>query len=74
MKTSATEQVRKHLQRYGRIDQLRCLEKFGTWRLSSIIHELRKSHGMKISTELKEVKTRYGIKTKVAVYRLINSN
>lgn len=68
---SATEAVKKHLQRYGKINQLQALERYGTWRLSAVIHALRNLHGMKIETELKSVTTRYGAKTNVAIYRLV---
>lgn len=72
-KTSAVEQVLKHLQRHGKIDQRHALEKFGTWRLSSIIHQLRHNHGLPIHSETKDVKTRYGSTTRIAIYHLKKS-
>ena len=68
-KNTATDAIRKHLKKHGSITQLRALEKFGTWRLSSVIHCLR-NEGMEISTDMLEVKTRYGVKTRVAKYIL----
>jgi len=67
--TSATEAVRKHLQRHKQLNQLQCLERFGTWRLSGIIHRLRKS-GMDIISQPKKVKTRYKKTVIVVNYRL----
>lgn len=72
-KTTAVEQVKKHLLRYGKITQLQALDKFGTWRLSSIIHQLRYVHNMPIGSEMKHVKTRYGASTRIAIYHLKKS-
>lgn len=66
---SATEAVKEHLIKYGKLDQLECIERFGTWRLGAIIFKLRR-RGMNITTKEKEVKTRYGAKTRVGVYYL----
>lgn len=64
---SATAAVKWYLTKYGSIDQLTCLKKYHTWKLNRIICDLRKQ-GLNISTELKEVKTKYGFKSRVAVY------
>lgn len=66
---SATEAVVKHLQRHKQINQLQCIERYGTWRLSSIIYRLRKS-GMDIISQPKKVKTRYKKTVLVTNYRL----
>lgn len=72
-KTTATEQVLKHLQKYGKIDKRQALDKFGTWRLSSIIHQLRHNYGLPIQSESKDVKTRYGATTRISIYHLNKS-
>lgn len=72
-KTTAVEQVLKHLQKYGKIDQSQALDEFGTWRLSSIIHQLRHNYGLPITSEIKYVVTRYGALTRVAIYHLNQS-
>ncbi len=53
------------------LSQLRFLELTGSWRLSSYIHTLKKE--MKIGSLRKEVKTRYGAKTTVSIYRMIKA-
>lgn len=69
---TATSDILKHLKRYGKINQLKALERYGTWRLADVIFRLRDA-GYKIRTEEKLVTTRYGKKVNVAVYRLITN-
>ena len=66
---SATGVIRKHLKRGRSINQLQCLEMTGTWRLSSIIHNLRQA-GENIISKPKQVKTRYGITTTIVNYKI----
>lgn len=51
MKTSHRQQVIKHLVQHGSITPKTALEKFGCFRLASVIHRLRLS-GFKITTTL----------------------
>ena len=62
-----TDAIKKHLQRYGKINQLQALERYGSWKLSARISELR-ADGWDIETKPKTVKTRYGQKVNVAEY------
>ena len=71
-KKTVTGDILNHLKRYGSINQLKALERYGTWRLADVIFRLREQ-GYKIRTEDKLVKTRYGKKVNVAVYRLITN-
>ena len=66
---TATNDILKHLKRYGKINQLKAIERYGTWRLADVIYRLR-NDGWDIDTVEKVVKTRYGKKVKVAEYRL----
>lgn len=64
---TATDAIKYHLEKYGKIDQLECLKLFGVWRLSHYIHLFRK-RGMDITSTEKKVKTRFGAETTVSVY------
>ena len=52
------------------ITPLQAMEKFGCMRLSGRIHELREM-GYDISSDLVEVKNRYGETCRVSQYRLV---
>ena len=52
---SKKQQVREHLERYGEITPLEALDKYGSFRLSAIIFDLRKE-GMKIETRIDKKK------------------
>ena len=53
------------------ITPLQAMDHFGCMRLSGRIHDLREM-GYTISSELVEVKNRYGEKCRVARYRLVS--
>lgn len=67
---NCTQAVKWHLQNYGSITQLQCINKYGSWKLSRIIADLSRQ-GLKVETELKEVETRFGFKSRVATYYLV---
>ena len=69
-KKTATSEIAAWLKRGRKIDQLSAIERFGTTRLSGIIYHLKNTHGMRINSTLKAVKTRYGRTATVAEYRL----
>ena len=52
------------------ITPLQAMDHFGCMRLSGRIHDLR-SMGYKISSDLVEVRNRYGEKCRVSQYRLV---
>ncbi len=64
---TATSEVLKHLKHKKSINQLQCLEKTGSWRLSSIIFNLR-AQGYIIESKQVKVTTRYGAITYVSKY------
>ena len=66
---SQAKAVLEHLQKHGHITSYEAIELYGATRLSSIIYVLRHK-GYKIKTELFEVTTRYGNKTRPAKYIL----
>ena len=66
---TATDVIRKALNSGRIVNQLKCLEWTGSWRLSSIIYSLRQQ-GLDIASKDKKVKTRYGITTIVTDYKL----
>lgn len=66
---SATSEITKWLKKGRSINQLQCLEHFGTWRLSGIIYQIKKS-GIDIVSKPKRVKTRYGATTSVVSYKI----
>ena len=63
---SQTKEVLNHLINLGTITSIEAIKLYGATRLSAIIFELRKKHD--IETEMIEVTTRYGRKTKVGRY------
>lgn len=66
---TATSVVLSAMKKGRSINQLQCLELTGSWRLSSIIYQLRQQ-GMEIISKPKQVKTRYGATTNVVSYKL----
>lgn len=64
---TATEHVIYILKTRGKIDQKECNDKGITSRLGGMIHRLRKQ-GMDITTEEKQIITRYGETSRVAIY------
>lgn len=68
-KTNATQAILKYLKSGKSLNQLKCLELFGTWRLSRVIYDL-KQHGYTFEKTTKVVTTRYGIKTSITIYKL----
>ena len=67
---SQNEKILKYMQTHKRgITPLTAMEKFGCMRLSGRIHDLREM-GFEISSELVEVKNRYGEKCRVSRYTL----
>ena len=67
---NCTQAVKWHLENYGSITQLQCINKYGSWKLSRIIGDLGRQ-GIKVETELKEVETQFGFKSRVAIYHII---
>lgn len=67
MKNSATTMILKHLQTYGHISGKEAFEKYGTYRLSQIISNLRK-RGYIITTEMHDTTTKLGNKSEYGVY------
>ena len=67
---TGNERVLNYIKKYGSITQKQAIDDLGILRLSARIWELRQQ-GKQISTEYITVKNRYGIKIKVARYRLI---
>ena len=68
---SQNEKILKYMQTHKRgITPLTAMEKFGCMRLSGRIHDLREM-GYVISSELVEVKNRYGDSCRVSRYTLV---
>lgn len=71
MKKTQIEEVKKYLEKHKKgITSLEAIERFGATRLSGIIWKLRNKYGMNIVVDRKNVVTRYGTTSSVAVYRL----
>lgn len=68
-KPSFTSDLLKHLQRHGSITNLQAIERYGSWKCSARIADLRRA-GYEIATKLVKVKTRYGKEVEVAKYIL----
>ena len=68
---SQTEAVLAHLKEQGSITSYEAFEEYGATRLSAIIYELR-HQGYRIKTELIVVSTRFGKKTNIAKYILLD--
>lgn len=67
---SQNDKILKYMETHKRgITPLTAMEKFGCMRLSGRIHDLRE-RGYEISSELVEVRNRYGEKCRVARYTL----
>ena len=66
---TGNERVLNYIKKYGSITQKQAADYLGLSRLSARIWDLRQQ-GKQISTEYITVKNRYGIKIKVARYRL----
>lgn len=65
------EKILKYLKTHkGGITPLKAMEKFGCMRLSGRIHDLRVM-GYSISSEIVEVRNRYGDKCHVSQYKLV---
>lgn len=55
---SQREQIREHLVRYGHITPLEALHRYGCFRLSAVIFDLR-ADGLKIDTEINKEGKKY---------------
>ena len=64
---TATEEIKWNLVHRGKIDQDYCNKHRITSRLGGFIWILRRQ-GMDITTEMKEITTRYNEKTRIAIY------
>lgn len=65
------EKILKFMETHKRgITPLQAMDKFGCMRLSGRIHDLREM-GYEITSEIVEVKNRYGKKCHVSQYRLV---
>jgi len=71
MSETQDERLLKHLQMYNTIDPLRAWQLLGIYRLSAVIHRLRKV-GYNIVTERMKVQNQFGESCIVANYRLEN--
>ena len=71
MAVSQTKLVLQHLIEHGNITSYEAIKLYGATRLSAIIHTLRHRDGYIITTTFETVTTRYGIKTKIARYKLM---
>lgn len=67
MKRSKTQDVIEHLTKYGSITPKQAVDKYNLYRLSGVIHSLRK-RGMKIQTEIIPFKSKYGTDSSYAKY------
>jgi len=70
MYNTQDERVLKHLQMYNTIDPLRAWQLLGIYRLSAVIHRLRKVENIKIATNRVKVLNQFGETCKVAEYKL----
>lgn len=64
------ERVLEHLKTYGSITPLEAQERYGIMRLGARIWDLRHENGVKIKSETKTEKNRYGEMCHFANYRL----
>lgn len=72
MALSQTNAVLEHLLKHGNITSYEAYDLYGATRLSAIIFNLRHEGGYDIETTFAKVTTRFGKKTKIAVYKLLN--
>ena len=72
MALSQTKDVLQHLIKHGSITSYEAFKLYGATRLSAIIYELRHRHKYDITSCPQTVKTRYGQKVHIAVYKLEN--
>lgn len=70
MLVSQTKLVLQHLKKYGTITSYEAIKLYGVTRLSAIIYTLRHNNGYIITTTFESVITRFGAKTKIAIYKL----
>ena len=70
MALSQTNAVLEHLLKHGSITSYDAFDLYGATRLSAIIFNLRREYD--IETTFAKVTTRFGKKTKIAVYKLLN--
>ena len=70
MAISQTKLVLQHLIKRGSITSYEAIKLYGVTRLSAIIYILRHNYGYAITSRLKQVSTRFGNKTNIAVYEL----
>lgn len=70
MKQTQIIRIKQHLLTYGKITPLAALNMYGVYRLSAIIHVLRKE-GMEINTLTKTSINRFGDTVRYADYRLL---
>ena len=72
-KTNKTEEVLKHLQKYGCITSLEAIELYKATRLGDIIYRLRKRRGLNITTINIPFVDVYGTKSSYGKYVLNES-
>ena len=70
MALSQEKLVLEHLKKKGSITSMEAIQEYGATRLSAIIYNLRHIGGYDIVTDFEVVKTRYGVKTQIARYKL----
>jgi hypothetical protein len=70
MALSQTKLVLQHLMEHGSITSYEAIKLYGATRLSAIIYILRHDYGYNIPKHYKQVTTRSGVKTNIAVYEL----
>lgn len=66
------ERVKEHLEKYNTITSWQAFDRYGITRLASCIWSLR-AEGLRIDTNFKTAKNRYGDSTSYAEYTLVNN-
>lgn len=73
MKITQCDRILRHLKDYGSITSLEAMQEYGIMRLASRINDL-KCRGIRIISETKSSKNRYGETTHYSVYKLAEVN
>lgn len=69
MKITQCDRILRHLKDYGSITSLEGMQEYGIMRVASRINDL-KCRGVKITSETKTAKNRYGETIHYSVYKL----
>lgn len=71
-KVNQREIVLNHFKRFKSINQQDAIEMYGIYRLSAVIYDLKHKDNCVFSDEMIKVDNRYGSKSRVKSYTLIN--